>query len=97
MADLSISGILDRVAASETPGGFIVPLQWIFPPHLTGDSGVASIPTARPAVFASGTPAATVGQDYGVATSVAAGANVGNPSLLGMTNPPSAAPDIGSA
>lgn len=84
-------------------------------PYKTGDSGTASTPTSRLAVFAAGVPAATPGKaitgnngaigdagptdrtDVGVGTATAARPDECNPVVQGMTNPPSAQSDPGSA
>ena len=59
------------------------------------DGGVAVSPTARATVRA-GMPASTPTTDAGVATATSARPNVFDPQV-GMTNPPSATPDVGGA
>ncbi len=62
---------------------------------VTGDSGVAVLPTARAPVFDLGMPAATTGTaDTGIATSTAARPTTRNP--LSGVNPPQATVDLGS-
>lgn len=58
------------------------------------DTGTAVTPTARTATMPGGMPASNDLLDYGTATNTAARPDTSNPPT-GLTNPPSATPDLG--